>query len=129
MYDSLTAQKGELDTPLHEAVHNCHVNVVKLLAEEDPDFSCPANSAETPLYMASKKGYDDLVSFILETCASPAYSGPHIAYSELLLRAFYEKNNLSDLPAKNFHKTPAVNTINNLLEPGTLLDFSVLPKK
>ncbi|KAK3008592.1 hypothetical protein RJ639_014711 [Escallonia herrerae] len=68
----------ENDTPLHEAVRNCRFDVVKLLVKEDPDFSCPVNNAEeTPLYLASEKGYDDLVSLILETCTAPAYSGPY----------------------------------------------------
>ncbi|KAK3009178.1 hypothetical protein RJ639_013518, partial [Escallonia herrerae] len=67
----------ENDTPLHEAVRNCHFDVVKLLVEEDRDFSCPANNAEeTPLYLASEKGYDELVSLISKTCTEPAYSGP-----------------------------------------------------
>ncbi|KAK2992661.1 hypothetical protein RJ640_014911 [Escallonia rubra] len=67
----------ENDTPLHEAVRNCRFDAVKLLVEEDPDFSCPANKAEeTPLYLASEKGYDKLVSLILETCTEPAYNGP-----------------------------------------------------
>ncbi|KAK2990404.1 hypothetical protein RJ640_001736, partial [Escallonia rubra] len=69
----------ENDTPLHEAVRNCHFVVVQLLVKEDPDFSCPANNAEeTPLYLASEKGYDDFVSLILETCTEPAYSGPYV---------------------------------------------------
>ncbi|KAK3008597.1 hypothetical protein RJ639_014716 [Escallonia herrerae] len=68
----------ESDTPLHEAVRNCHFDVDKFLVEEDPDFSCPANNAEeTPLYLALEKGYDELVSLIFETCTAPAYSGPY----------------------------------------------------
>ncbi|KAK2990405.1 hypothetical protein RJ640_001737 [Escallonia rubra] len=67
----------ENDTPLHEAVRNCRFDVVKLLVKEDPDFSWPANNfEETPLYLASEKGYHDFVSLILETCTKPAYSGP-----------------------------------------------------
>ncbi|KAK3008591.1 hypothetical protein RJ639_014710, partial [Escallonia herrerae] len=67
----------ENDTPLHEAVRNCRFDVVKLLVKEDPDFSCPANNLkETPLYLASEKGYHNFVLLILETCTEPAYSGP-----------------------------------------------------
>ncbi|KAK2990403.1 hypothetical protein RJ640_001735, partial [Escallonia rubra] len=74
--EMLRTLNKENDTPLHEAVRNCRFDVVKLLVEKDPDFSCPANNAEeTPLYLASEKGYHDFVSLILETCTEPAYSG------------------------------------------------------
>ncbi|KAK2969268.1 hypothetical protein RJ640_021987 [Escallonia rubra] len=74
--EMLRMQNKENDTPLHEAVRNGRFDVVKLLVKEDPDFSYPTNNAEeTPLYLASEKGYDELVSLILETCTEPAYCG------------------------------------------------------
>ncbi|KAH7840741.1 hypothetical protein Vadar_020978 [Vaccinium darrowii] len=71
------------DTALHMAVCNCHLEedkhleVVKLLAGEDPEFQHPANNAEeTPLYLAAERGRTDVVVVLLETCTSPTYGGP-----------------------------------------------------
>ncbi|KAK2975549.1 hypothetical protein RJ640_011548 [Escallonia rubra] len=65
------------NTALHEAVQHCHLDVVKLLAREDPEFSHPANdSDETPLYLATEKGLVSFVCEILKSCSSPSYGGP-----------------------------------------------------
>ncbi|XP_028081230.1 protein ACCELERATED CELL DEATH 6-like [Camellia sinensis] len=73
----LRATNEDKDTALHMAVRNGHLDLVKLLTGEDPEFQHPANNAdETPLYLATEIGCDDVVSAILETSTSPAYGGP-----------------------------------------------------
>jgi ankyrin repeat protein len=73
----LRMMNKEKDTALHEAVRNNHLDVIKLLIKEDPDFSYPANHAgETPLYLAAERGYRESVFDILRTCNSPAHGGP-----------------------------------------------------
>ncbi|KAM7461779.1 hypothetical protein LguiA_029900 [Lonicera macranthoides] len=69
-------------TPLHEAVRSHHVDVVKMLIEEDPEYSYTPKkyikeSRETPLYLAARRGFDELVDMILKKCKSPACSGPN----------------------------------------------------
>ncbi|KDP42441.1 hypothetical protein JCGZ_00238 [Jatropha curcas] len=67
----------EKDTALHEAVRNNHIGVVRILTREDPEFEYLANDVgETPLYLAAERGYDDIVTHILQTCTSPTYDGP-----------------------------------------------------
>ncbi|KAK2641591.1 hypothetical protein Ddye_023354 [Dipteronia dyeriana] len=66
------------DTALHEAVRYGHLDVVKLLTEEDGEFPYDANTAgETPLYLAAERGYADVLDQILKTCTSPADHGPY----------------------------------------------------
>ncbi|PRQ47212.1 putative ankyrin repeat-containing domain, PGG domain, protein accelerated cell death 6 [Rosa chinensis] len=65
------------DTALHEAVRFNHLTVVEILTRADPEALYSANDAgETPLYMAAQRGYNSLVSEILETCTNPSYEGP-----------------------------------------------------
>ncbi|KAI8002777.1 Ankyrin repeat-containing protein [Camellia lanceoleosa] len=73
----LRATNEDKDIALHVAVWNEHLNLVKLLIGEDPEFQHPANNVhETPLYLATEIGCDDVVSAILGTCTSPTYGGP-----------------------------------------------------
>ncbi|CAL5413460.1 unnamed protein product [Camellia sinensis] len=73
----LRATNEDKDTALHMAVRNEHLDLVKLLIGEDPEFQHPANNAhETPLYLATEIGCDDVVSAILGACTSPTYGGP-----------------------------------------------------
>ncbi|KAM3268226.1 hypothetical protein P3S67_031167 [Capsicum chacoense] len=66
------------DTALHKAVRSQHLNVVKLLVKEDPEFEYPPNHAqETPLYLAAESGFHDALINILEFCKKPTYAaGP-----------------------------------------------------
>ncbi|KAH7843423.1 hypothetical protein Vadar_016468 [Vaccinium darrowii] len=92
--DTLKVQNINGDTALHVAARNCHLdkyvrvkqfhlneytNVVKLLAEGDPDFQHPPNNdQETPLYLAAERGDTcvSVVAALLKTCKSISYSGP-----------------------------------------------------
>ncbi|KAM3268260.1 hypothetical protein P3S67_031201 [Capsicum chacoense] len=66
------------DTALHKAVRTQHLDVVKLLVKEDPEFEFPPNHAqETPLYLAAESGFHDALINILESCKKPTYAaGP-----------------------------------------------------
>ncbi|KAK4856625.1 hypothetical protein QYF36_019445 [Acer negundo] len=66
------------DTALHEAVRYNHLDVVKVLAEEDRELPYDANAAgETPLYLAAERGYAEVLQEILRTCTSAADHGPN----------------------------------------------------
>ncbi|KAL7177444.1 hypothetical protein ACSBR2_030745 [Camellia fascicularis] len=73
----LRSTNEDKNTTLHTAVWNEHLNLVKLLTREDPEFQHPANNVdETPLYLATEIGCVDVVSEILGTYTSLAYGGP-----------------------------------------------------
>ncbi|RVW76801.1 Ankyrin repeat-containing protein [Vitis vinifera] len=75
----LRMTNNENDTALHEAVRYHHPEVVELLIKEDPEFTYGANlSGGTPLYMATERGFRDLVKIIIEntTLIPPAHTGP-----------------------------------------------------
>ncbi|XP_030937809.1 ankyrin repeat-containing protein ITN1-like isoform X2 [Quercus lobata] len=75
--EMLEMMNNEKDTALHEAVRNNHLEVVKLLIEEGPDFSYSQNEAgETPLYIAVERGSKEVMDYILDKCTSPAHDGP-----------------------------------------------------
>ncbi|XP_004289040.1 PREDICTED: ankyrin repeat-containing protein At3g12360-like [Fragaria vesca subsp. vesca] len=68
----------EKNTALHEAVRFNHLDVVRMLTTEDPDFFYSANdSGETPVYMATERGYRALVIEMLKNCTNPTYQGPN----------------------------------------------------
>ncbi|KAM7466928.1 hypothetical protein LguiB_014490 [Lonicera macranthoides] len=87
-------------TALHEAVRYHHVDIVKMLIKEDPDYSydlvssievdnlygplrfkmfvdLSTNCDETPLYLAARNGFYELVDVIVKNCKSPAFDGPN----------------------------------------------------
>ncbi|KAK7815249.1 alpha-latroinsectotoxin-lt1a [Quercus suber] len=73
----LEMTNNEKDTAFHEAVRGNHLDVVKLLIQEGPDFSYSQNDAgETPLYMAVERRFEKLMHLILLRCASLAHDGP-----------------------------------------------------
>ena len=75
--EMLETTNNEKDTALHEAVRNKHLEVVKLLIQEGPDFSYSQNEAgETPLYIAVERNFEDVAFHILDNCTSPAHDGP-----------------------------------------------------
>ncbi|KAK4857200.1 hypothetical protein QYF36_025598 [Acer negundo] len=66
------------DTALHEAVRCNHLDVVRILTNEDPSLPYDANTArETPLYIAAERGYAEILKKILSNCISPADHGPY----------------------------------------------------
>ncbi|KAM3268323.1 hypothetical protein P3S67_031264 [Capsicum chacoense] len=66
------------DIALHKAVRSQHLDVVKFLVKEDPEFEFPPNHAqETPLYLAAESGFHDALIIILKSCKKPTYAaGP-----------------------------------------------------
>ncbi|PHT82585.1 hypothetical protein T459_15600 [Capsicum annuum] len=75
----IAANEGHTEVvPLHKAVRSQHLDVVKLLVKEDPEFEFPPNHAqETPLYLAAESGFHDALIVILESCKKPTYAaGP-----------------------------------------------------
>ncbi|PHT87340.1 hypothetical protein T459_09446 [Capsicum annuum] len=74
--EKLTRMTGASgDTALHKAVRSQHLDVVKILVKEDPEFEFPPNHAqETPLYLADESGFHDALINILESCKKPIYA-------------------------------------------------------
>ena len=72
----LRMKNEDKDIALHEAVRYHHPEVVKLLIQEDLEFTYGANTeGNTPLYISAEWGFRDLVQMILDNCSSPAHSG------------------------------------------------------
>ncbi|XP_074357005.1 uncharacterized protein LOC141696779 isoform X1 [Apium graveolens] len=67
----------DMETPLHYAVTEGNVAIVKLLVEADPtDPHIQNNDGKTPMYIAVEKGLKDIVEIISTTCTSPSLDGP-----------------------------------------------------
>ncbi|PHU18467.1 hypothetical protein BC332_14162 [Capsicum chinense] len=66
------------DIALHKAVRSQHLDVVKFLVKEDPEFEfLPNHAQETPLYLAAESGFHDALIIILKSCKKPTYAaGP-----------------------------------------------------
>ncbi|XP_019183789.1 PREDICTED: serine/threonine-protein phosphatase 6 regulatory ankyrin repeat subunit B-like isoform X2 [Ipomoea nil] len=65
------------DTALHKAVRMGHLQVVKLLVQEDPEFEYLANDdGETPIYIAAELQFHGCLEEMLNTCRNPTYGGP-----------------------------------------------------
>ncbi|KAF5464581.1 hypothetical protein F2P56_014651 [Juglans regia] len=89
-------QNNKRDTALHEAVRYNYIEVVKqLLTVVDPEFPFGANAAgETPLYLAAKGRFPDLVSEIINKFMSPAYDGP-LGETALHAAAFWDDEGMT----------------------------------
>ncbi|KAF3681597.1 putative ankyrin repeat-containing protein-like [Capsicum annuum] len=77
--EKLTRMTGASgDTALHKAVRSQHLDVVKILVKEDPEFEfLPNHVQETPLYLAAESGFHDALINILESCKKLIYAaGP-----------------------------------------------------
>ncbi|PHT53791.1 hypothetical protein CQW23_08253 [Capsicum baccatum] len=77
--EKLTRMTGASgDTALHKAVRSQHLDVVKIMVKEDPEFEFPPNHAqEIPLYLAAESGFHDALINILESYKKPIYAaGP-----------------------------------------------------
>nr|XP_017233106.1 PREDICTED: serine/threonine-protein phosphatase 6 regulatory ankyrin repeat subunit A-like [Daucus carota subsp. sativus] len=69
----------DMDTALHIAVINNHIAIVKLLVEADPsDTHIQNNDGKTPIYIAVKKGYKEIVKLICTSCTAPSLKGPGV---------------------------------------------------
>lgn len=65
------------NTALHIAVSNHNVDIVKLLIEADPwDGHIQNNAGDSPVYLAAKRGYNDIVKLICKTCPAASLEGP-----------------------------------------------------
>lgn len=73
----LRKTNAKKNTALHLAVTNRNVKVVKLLIEADPnDLHIRNREGESPIYLAAKRGYSDIVKLICKVCKSPTFDGP-----------------------------------------------------
>lgn len=73
----LRTQDIELETALHAAVRYNHHTVVELLVKEDPSHEHPHNKYnESPVYLATTRGYTDIIKTILQYCELPTFGGP-----------------------------------------------------
>ncbi|KAK8524554.1 hypothetical protein V6N13_015574 [Hibiscus sabdariffa] len=67
----------EGDTAMHKAARYGHANVVRELLLADPDVLYSVNhGGEAPLYIAARRGYDSLVTMILDSSDSADHQGP-----------------------------------------------------
>ncbi|XP_022721720.1 receptor-interacting serine/threonine-protein kinase 4-like [Durio zibethinus] len=74
----LRMRDEEENTAFHLAARYGHLDVLRLLVKEDPDFAFSANtSGETPLYLAAEGGYHGMVTEMLDNCKSTVYGGPN----------------------------------------------------
>ena len=59
-------------TPLHEAVSNGHLDILKLLLRKQADVNSRANSGYTPLHLAASLGHVNCVRVLLDNGADIA---------------------------------------------------------
>ncbi|XP_074382109.1 uncharacterized protein LOC141724020 [Apium graveolens] len=78
------------NTALHQAVTSNNVATVEQLVKADPNDRHIQNlGGFTPVYLAAKSGYNDIVKIICNTCTAPSLIGPegttalHAAISQL----------------------------------------------
>ncbi|KAL8093080.1 hypothetical protein AgCh_035097 [Apium graveolens] len=75
--DFIRHPNDSLNTALHLAVSNGDMATAKWLVEADRDDRHIQNSkGETPIYLAAKLGYEEIVKMICEACTAPGLAGP-----------------------------------------------------
>lgn len=74
--DTCTESRNILDVPdesgmfpMHWAALSGHKHIVVYLVENDCSVDCLNNGLNSPLLIAAAKGYDDIVSFLIRSCA------------------------------------------------------------
>ncbi|KAF8404201.1 hypothetical protein HHK36_009084 [Tetracentron sinense] len=77
-HDILRMGNGEKNTALHEAIRNRHLEVVTLLTAVDPELWYFTNEAgESPLFLATLYGFQDMVLQALRRSRSLPHHGPN----------------------------------------------------
>ena len=72
----LKMQNLEKNTVLHEAIRNCHYDIVKLLIREDSSLALFTNNAgESPLFLAVDRGFHQIALHILKAVPECSYGG------------------------------------------------------
>ncbi|KAG7278123.1 hypothetical protein CRUP_019433 [Coryphaenoides rupestris] len=98
-------------TPLHIAVYNNHVEIIRLLLESGCDLDIPDKRQQTALHIAAEHGQQNLVEMMLitgvnlnltdkgKTCLEVAVRGSYILLVDMIIKAdrFYkwEKDSVS----------------------------------
>ncbi|XP_042480174.1 serine/threonine-protein phosphatase 6 regulatory ankyrin repeat subunit B-like [Macadamia integrifolia] len=81
--EKLRMRNMSFHTALQEAMCGNDHEMVKLLAEADPDFGHPNYDAdaegygESPIYLAARDGHLDILNQIFLICPSLSHGGPH----------------------------------------------------
>lgn len=66
-----------MNTALHVAVSKGNLDIAKLLVDADKSHRHNQNcNGETPIYLAAKLGYNDIVMMLCSVCKNPALDGP-----------------------------------------------------
>ncbi|KAL8157142.1 hypothetical protein AgCh_002010 [Apium graveolens] len=66
-----------MNTALHVAVGKGNLDIAKLLVDADKSHRHIQNcKGETPIYLAAKLGYTDIVKMLCHACTNPALDGP-----------------------------------------------------
>ena len=68
----LNAQGGVRGAPLNAALHNGHLNIALLLLEHGADGENGGKACQTALYMASSRGYNEVLGTLINRGADPS---------------------------------------------------------
>ncbi|XP_047264694.1 ankyrin repeat-containing protein ITN1-like [Capsicum annuum] len=86
------------DTALHKAVRSQHLDVVKILVKEDPEFEfLPNHAQEKPLYLAAESGFHDALINILESYKKLIYAASPSNRTSLHAAVIQEHKGLEDV--------------------------------
>ena len=65
----INAKKENGMTPLHEAVYQGNLDIVKALISRGADVNAQKKGGFTPLHVAAQRGHEDVASFLLKSRA------------------------------------------------------------